>query len=112
MPRVLSANRLADGIVVYLGDDGSWLEALDRAKVFEAEAETEAALLIARADAKRNLVIDPFVVEISSGELCSGRGKGKETLHAVSLRNKIRARGPTIAYAPRISTQSSRAEQR
>lgn len=112
MPKVVSANRLVDGIVVYMGNDGGWPEAFDRAKIFAAEAEAEAALLIARADAKRNLVVDPFLVEISSsapsiGEECMGH----EIVQAVSLRNKIRAGGPTIAYAPRTATQPARAER-
>ncbi len=92
MPKVICANRLADGIVVYAGRDGSWSERLSHAKVFAGKAEAEAGLLIAQNDAKRNLVVEPVVVEVA--EDASG-------LRAVTLREAIRARGPTIDFLPR-----------
>ena len=33
MPNVVTANRLIDGIVVYLAPDGGWVEELARAKL-------------------------------------------------------------------------------
>ena len=65
MPKVISANRLADGIVVYVGRDGSWPERLSQAKIFASKAEAEAGLLVAQNDAKRNLVVEPVVVEVT-----------------------------------------------
>ena len=41
MPNVVTANRLTDGIVVYLAPDGSWTEDLDRARLAETEEETK-----------------------------------------------------------------------
>jgi hypothetical protein len=92
MPKVICANRLADGIVVYAGRDGSWSERLNHAKIFASKAEAEAGLLIAQDDAKRNLIVEPVVVEVT--EDASG-------LRAVTLREAIRARGPTIDFLPR-----------
>jgi Protein of unknown function (DUF2849) len=92
MPKVISANRLADGIVVYAGHDGSWSEQLSQAKIFAAKADAEAGLLIAHNDAKQNLVVEPVVVEVT--EDASG-------LRAVTLREIIRAGGPTIDFLPR-----------
>lgn len=92
MPKIVSANRLSDGIVVYLGADGSWLGVLDEARVFTDETEAKAGLAAAREDARRNLVLDPFLVEVETG--VGG-------LHPITLRNSIRARGPTIDYAHR-----------
>ena len=92
MPKVISANRLADGIVVYVGRDGSWSERLSQAKIFASKAEAEAGLLVAQNDAKRNLVVEPVVVEVA--EDAGG-------LRAVTLREAIRARGPTIDFLPR-----------
>jgi hypothetical protein len=92
VPKVICANRLADGIVVYAGHDGSWAERLGQAKVFAGKAEAEAGLLVAQDDAKRNLVVEPVVVEVTEdvGEL-----------RAVTLREAIRAQGPTIDFLPR-----------
>ena|ERR1700730_3404107 len=95
MAKVISANRLADGIVVYAGRDGSWSEQLSQAKIFPSKAEAEAGLLVAQNDAKRNLVVEPVVVEVT--EDASG-------LRAVTLREIIRARGPTIDFLPRTWT--------
>jgi hypothetical protein len=81
MPKVICANRLADGIVVYAGRDGSWFERLNHAKIFASQD-----------DAKRNLIVEPVVVEVT--EDASG-------LRAVTLREAIRARGPTIDFLPR-----------
>src|SRR3984893_10022945 len=92
MPKVISANRLADGIVVYAGRDGSWFDRLCQAKIFASKAEAEAGLLVAQSDAKRNLVVEPVVVEVT--EDASG-------LRAVTLREAIRARGPTIDFLTR-----------
>jgi hypothetical protein len=91
MPHVISANRLSDGIVVYVGSDGAWAERLDESKVFAGQAEAEAGLLLARNDVTRNLVVDPCLVEVT--EEASG-------LRAVTLRESIRARGPTIEFLP------------
>jgi hypothetical protein len=92
MVKVISANRLADGIVVYAGSGGCWFERLSQAKIFASKAEAEAGLLVAQNDAKRNLVVEPVVVEAAED---SGG------LRAVTLRDSIRARGPTIDFLPR-----------
>jgi hypothetical protein len=92
MPKVITANRLADGIVVYVAHDGSWCERLSEAKIFASKAEAEAGLLVAQNDAKQNLVVEPVVVEVT--EDASG-------LRPVTLREAIRALGPTIDYLPR-----------
>lgn len=102
MSKIISANRLADGIVVYAGPQGSWLDRLDAAQIFESQAEAETGLAAARDDAKRNLILDPFIVEIAH----DARG-----LRALSLRNVIRAQGPTIDFAPRTGTQPARTER-
>jgi hypothetical protein len=102
MTQVISANRLIDGIVVYLAADGTWSETIDAAQLFAAADESEAALATARLDVASNLVIDPFLVSVTSegGHLRAGL-----------LRDEIRARGPTIDYARRAISGSSVAER-
>ncbi|MGH6834061.1 MAG: DUF2849 domain-containing protein [Methylocella sp.] len=92
MPEVVTANRLADGIVVYAGRDGAWATRLSQAKIFADKAAAEAGLLLAQNDAKRNLVVEPVAVEVI--------GDASE-LRAVTLRETIRALGPTIDFLPR-----------
>ena len=90
MPHVISANRLVDGIVVYMGRDGTWTTKLGEGQIFLSKAEAEAARL-APAGSQRNLVIDPAVVEVT--EEAGGP-------RAVTLREFIRACGPTIDFLP------------
>jgi len=81
--QVASANRLGDGIVVFLGDAGVWTADLRLASV--ARTEREADILLARAKAEGVSVIDPFLVAVN--EHADG------TLEPLSLREKIRASG-------------------
>ena len=60
MPNVVTANRLIDGIVVYLAPDGGWVEELARAKLADTEDETkalesEAAKAVAERARRRRL---------------------------------------------------------
>lgn len=98
MTQVISANRLIDGLVVYLAGDGSWRDAIDAAKLFSAADESEAGLAAARADVARNLIVDPFLVSVAPDG---------DRLRATLLRDEIRARGPTIEYVPRTADSSS-----
>lgn len=85
--KVASANRLADGMVVFLDDAGQWTERLDRAAI--ARDKQAADGLLARAQAKSFTVVDPFLVAVIEDE-----AGGIEPL---SLREKIRASGLTFA---------------
>jgi len=89
MQRILSANRLRDGIIVYLSSTGEWLPQIDAAAVFTSQEASDAALAKARADIAANLILDPVVVDVTEGP------KGKR---AVGLRNAIRALGPTVKF--------------
>ena len=89
MLQVISANRLGDGTVVYLGPDGNWAENLEGAAVFENAADCEMGLEAARAAVSANLIVDPFAVAVV--EEADGR-------RAASLRDAIRALGPTVHY--------------
>ncbi|WP_051335446.1 DUF2849 domain-containing protein [Methylocapsa acidiphila] len=102
MSSIISANRLADGIVVYLGPDGFWRETLAKAALYEEAAAAEAGLRAARADVACNLVLDPFIVEVAHSE---GR------LRAMRMRDAIRADGPTIEFPPRTPASTARIVQ-
>jgi hypothetical protein len=85
--KVASANRLADGMVVFLDDAGQWTERLDRAAIARDKQAAEG--LLARAQAKSFTVVDPFLVAVIEDE--AGR------IEPLSLREKIRASGLTFA---------------
>jgi uncharacterized protein DUF2849 len=82
MPNVVTANRLVDGIVVYLASDGSWTEEIGRARLAETEEETKALEEEAAKAVKERRVVAvyPMAVEIKEG-----------AVHPLSVRERIRA---------------------
>jgi hypothetical protein len=87
MSQVVTANRLYDGAVVFVGADHSWIERLDRAAMFEGKDAVAAALERAKRDEENNVVVDVYAVDVSAN---SG------AVVPTKLRELIRARGPTI----------------
>ena len=84
--QVASANRLVDGVVVFLDDAGQWTERLERAVL--ARDKRAGEILLERAKAEAADVIDPFLVAVSEDD--------DGTLEPLSLREKIRASGLTF----------------
>jgi hypothetical protein len=87
MPDVITANRLADGVVVFQTADAGWSEDFNRAAILPDAEATKAALLRAAEDMARNLVVDAyaFPVETRNGHVVPK-----------ALREAIRAAGPTV----------------
>lgn len=84
--QVVSANRLADGIVVFLDDAGQWVPKLDRAAL--ARDKRAAEILLERARAEVFTVVEPYLVAVSEDD--------DGTLEPLSLRERIRASGLTF----------------
>jgi hypothetical protein len=84
---VLTANRLRDGTVVFLDHDGVWVESFAGAAI--ARSPDEARALEARGvhDAARNLVVEPYLIELRD---VAGR------LEPVRYRERVRIAGPSI----------------
>jgi hypothetical protein len=101
MLKVISANRLADGIVVYAGPGGAWFERLKDARILASSAEAEAALEAALQDVRRNLIVDPSLVDVA---------EEAGVLRPLTLRESIRAQGPTIDYLPPSRLMPSRGQ--
>jgi hypothetical protein len=88
MPKVVTANTLDTGTVVFLGPAGAWVGAIAEAALYEDAAAAEAALAGAGL---ANVVVDAFVTD--AGPEQDGRPK-------MTLRDTIRAFGPTINFLP------------
>lgn len=84
--QVASANRLIDGVVVWLDDAGQWTDRLERAAV--ARDARASKLLLERARAEGFGVIEPYLVAVSEEE--------DGTVEPLSLRERIRASGLTF----------------
>jgi hypothetical protein len=86
MQEMITANRLRDGLVVFLDAEGGWTEDFHCGAIYE-DAETKAkAVAVAAAAVEANLVVDPYPIEL---ELRAGH------LAPKALRERIRATGPT-----------------
>lgn len=81
--KIVTANRLSDGRVIYLGANAEPVEALADAALFEDDG-ADAALIAAAA--QPSTWVNPYLVEVT-GHTPSGRDRLKET---------IRSAGPTV----------------
>lgn len=82
--KIVTANNLQDGAVVYLSDDDQWTQQLDHAARFE---DGDADDVLAAGQSRIEEITDAYLVSVDqSGELT-----GRET-----LRETIRKSGPTV----------------
>lgn len=87
MPQVVIANRLRDGIVVFLGTDQTWVESLRNCPPAETAEQEEEVLKRGKVAEDNQEVVGPELIEV---EIRGGE------LHAVKMREAIRAAGPTV----------------
>ena len=66
MGQVITANRLSDGVVVFLDDAGHWSERLDQAQVFDDKAASALGLEAGRAAEARNLILDLNAIDVAT----------------------------------------------
>lgn len=90
MPKIVTANMLATGSVVFLADC-AWVRSVEQASVFADAEAAESGLAFAKRDAEKAIVVDPFVTDA---------GPKKDGRLAMTLRDTIRAYGPTIRSLP------------
>ncbi len=84
--KVVTANRLLDGEVVWQGADGTWVELLSLARVLEGKDELADALALAEKSVAAREVVEVYAIDVAEDE---GR------VVPVRLREMIRAAGPT-----------------
>jgi hypothetical protein len=85
--KALTANRLIDGEVVWLGRTGGWVETLDLARVLETKDGEEEALGIGAEAVAAREIVDPYLIDL--------RRNGDAAVEPVRFRERIRAQGPT-----------------
>lgn len=86
-PTVVTANRLADGVSVWLTASGHWSEALADAAVATTSDHVHQLLDVAHGDENTAVGAYPASVTVS----------GDGTPQPANLRERIRVAGPTIA---------------
>lgn len=84
VPKVVTANALIEGDVVYLTADGVWTR--DHAKAELIDDEAHAQLRLLKADRQRDLVVGAYLADARMG------AQGPEPIH---FRETFRTRGPS-----------------
>ena len=85
--QLVTANRLRDGIAVFLTRSGGWSELIDEA-VLALEPQAAAALEArAREDERKTVVTGSYLID---AERLNGR------VRAAHIRERMRALGPTV----------------
>ncbi len=84
--QALTANRLIDGVVVYLSSSGEWSESIKDA-AFGDEAAAQTLLAKGETSAAKRVVVEPYLFEVTADQ---------NTPQPVSERERIRAKGPTV----------------
>jgi len=87
MLQVLIANRLIDGFVVFLTDDGQWTSAIGEGALAESDEAAAALLATGQQAADDNVVVDPYLIPVVMED---------GTAKPVEYREYIRASGPTV----------------
>ncbi len=87
MPQVVTANRLHDGLVVFLTADGVWSERIADAGTAVGESGAQVLMEIAKRAAAEARVVEPYLIGIDETE---GRRRPSHR------RESIRAYGPTV----------------
>ena len=82
MPNVITANRLTDGVVVYLAAEGQWTEQIANAHVADGEEETKALETIAENAVREREVVGVYPMPVA---LVDG------AVDPLSVRERIRA---------------------
>ncbi|WEX09327.1 DUF2849 domain-containing protein [Chelativorans sp. AA-79] len=85
--KLVAANRLIDGVAVWLGPDGGWVEDISEAEIARDKETQERLERTGREAFVRNEVLD---VELIDVEIVDG------TVRPLRLRERIRAAGPSI----------------
>ena len=83
-PKVVTANALLEGDVVYLTPDDRWSRRLDEAELIEDEAH--AAIRLIEAERQRAVVVGVYLADAKAGPA------GPEPVH---FREDFRRRGPS-----------------
>ena len=87
MPQMIIANRLRDGVVVFLAPSEGWEPAIVAGTLIDNEADATRLMAVAKRHEGECQVVDPQLIEVEVND-----GKPRPT----AIREAIRAFGPTV----------------
>ena len=83
-PKVVTANDLLEGDVIWLTEDDQWTRNMAEAELIDDEAHAQIRLLF--AEGQQALIVGPYLADAQAGE------NGPEPTH---FRETFRTRGPS-----------------
>ncbi len=86
-PQIVTANRLHDGLVVYLSAGDEWSKRIEDSRLAATEAEGEALMAVAAEAVTARRVVDPYLIEVERRD---------DAIVPVRYREVIRAVGPLV----------------
>ena len=86
--KIMTANRLRDGLVVYLDEYEAWSQSLATSKASDDDAGYQALVATAEAAVANREVIEPYLIDVEVDD---------DGIRPTRLRDSIRASGPTVA---------------
>ncbi len=87
--QVVTASRLRDGRTVYLTTGGTWSEKIAGSLVSTNKDDNATMLATAQEAADEQFIVDPYLVDVTLDDALP---------RPVTIRERIRANGPTVAY--------------
>ncbi|GAW40589.1 hypothetical protein SH203_00988 [Brevundimonas sp. SH203] len=84
--RIVTANRLSDGRVIYAGVDNQPVDSIEQASVLD---EAAAEIALAQVAGRPDVFVNPYLFEVTD-RTPSGRDRLKE---------RIRSGGPTVGHS-------------
>jgi fumarate hydratase class II len=97
--QIITANSLEVGLAVFQTVSG-WSANVNKAEVLESKEAVAAALERAKIDAERNLVVEPYAIDVT---------RNGAAIVPTRLRERIRAEGPTTGNS-KTSAAATREE--
>jgi hypothetical protein len=85
--QIVTANRLDDGVVVYLDPAGGWTERLGAAATFEGPDALAGGVERGKQAEAARIVVESYPIDVA---------QGPQGLKPLRLREEIRAVGPTV----------------
>lgn len=102
--KIITANRLSDGRVIYLGEKGSPVDSLRLAGLFDEQA---AASALEWAAGNPAVFVNPYMVEVQVSEDGNGHAGLRQPSGRDRLKETIRSAGPSVGNSLRTPSSTT-----